>query len=722
MEPVLDEYREEEEEAETEGTGTEPENESERGRGVFDGALTDVDTDQEPQTDGVDTEDGRDVDEERARTPSQSRSSSVRPVIKEKEGGVNGSPVVPKKEKEDAGLDVDTDVFDGYSFKARDSVLLEDEEEGEGHSSEESSYEGEIKEEKVTVALEKVDEKAEEAVIDEEAEEEEEGPKTPEARPIGLPAIPSAEIQPELVVKDVVEAGGETIKVEGDVVSAEGAVDGHVGDRIQDAIIEPPPVPPKPTHLIPGLPITAAIPATTPITPVTATAAPAASGTTTTTAPGPRPRGRKERSGIRALDRYLSDTIEERSCASDASASENEGSDDEDEDWDLIEAGGREDRNGLGLGGVGARVGRGVGMRVKMKSGSLFSRGVVDRYRLKVFGNKSGGGGSGESSAGLSVPLRGRRVVSGMSVVSGRSFGSSTLGGSTSQKEQKEKEKAKEKEKEERRGRTPLTFRKHPREFLRAKSPRGSSATVTAATSMTSVMAGGSGSPSGSNTVSVSAASSLAGILLTPSHSISSRLDKEREKDAEGEKEKEKMVMTMTPYASNSNTQTTNSPGSPSLKSKESAVSFGGRSGSSDQSTNGPYVHVEVPDASASELMLGLGMSSMNMSPGVVGGKKAVQTQQRKMKLKKYKNNAEKVLSLFSSPKAGQQQHGGAGNAAAAQSNAGSKIVTQPSGGAALVETPTVQSATASASASVVESQAQALQGPVQPPQTVQQS
>ena len=64
-------------------------------------------------------------------------------------------------------------------------------------------------------------------------------------------------------------------------------------------------------------------------------------------------------------------------------------------------------------------------------------------------------------------------------------------------------------------------------------------------------------------------------------------------------------------------------------------------------------MHVEAPDASASELMLGLGM---NMSPNVnMGGKKVLQ-QQRKLKLKKYKNNAEKVLSLFSSPKGGQGQ------------------------------------------------------------------
>ena len=648
MEPVLDEYVEEAE--------TEPDNESERGRRLLcNGTLTDVDTDQEPHTDGVDTEDGRtgtgtegertDVDEEHEGTPSQSRSSSVRPSPKEKEGGVNGSPVVIQNEEEDV------DVFDGYSFKGRHSVLLEDEEEGEG--SEGSYYEGvgeadgvvkeEISEKEVD---EKVQEKENMDVVEEQVEE---GPKTPEAKLVDLPAESSPEIQ--LVEKQMGEMGQEEEEVEAgrveeEVVSTEGAVDGHVGeDTIQigrDGGIVPPPLPPKPTLPIPGLSAIATT-ATTPTTPTTTTTT---APTTARTTASHRPRARKERSGIPALDRYLSDTIEER--ASDASASENEGSEDEDDGWDLVEAGDGEDRNGLGM-----RVGRGVsvGMRVRMKGGSLFARGVVDRYRLKVFGGKSSGGsgnsneasgsGNGNGAAGSMGQSRGKRVVSG---ISGKSFGSSTLGGGGIPSHKKE-QKDKEKQKEERRGRTPLTFKKHPREFLRAKSPRGSTTTIaTIATSKASVMAGGSSSHSGSHTVPVSATSSLAGILLTPSHSMSSyRFDKEKE----WEKEREKIS-----YNTNPNTSATNSPGSPSLKSKESALSVGGLSrASSDQSTNGRYVHVEVPDASASELMLGLGMS---MTPAVnVGGKKTPQQQQRKLKLKKYKNNAEKVLSLFSSPKGG---------------------------------------------------------------------
>lgn len=652
MEPVLDEYQEE---AEMEGTEPENENEHEGRRRLDHEPLTDVDTDQEPQTDGVDTEGGgtgtegdrTDADEDPEGTPSQSRSSSVLPSREKVEGIINGSPVIARKEE-------DVDVFDGYSFKGRHSVLLEDED--EGGSSEGSYYEGDgdvegdvVREE---VKVDGVLQKDDRVMVE---DEEEEGRKTPEARPVGLPAISSPEAQ--LAVKNVV-VGEEIVelqRVEEEVVSAEGAVDGHEATVSigPDGCVVPPPVPPKPTSAIPGLSTTTATPAST------ATTTPI----TTTTSGPTRLRTRKERSGVPALDRYLSDTIEERSpCASDASASEN-GSDDEDDDWDLIEKGDGEDRNGLG-GLGGGRVGRGVGvgMRVRMKGGNLFARGVVDRYRLKVFGNKSSSGAAGsggDSSSVLNSQSRGRRVVSGMSVISGRSFGSSTFGGVNGGSPVQKKEQ-KQKEKEERRGRTPLTFKKHPREFLRAKSPRGSIATTaTTATSRTSVMAGGS---PGYQTVPVSAASSLAGILLTPSHSISSyRFDKDKE----------------IPHIPNTNT--TSLPGSPSLKSKESAMSVGGQScASSDQSTNGPYVHVEVPDASASELMLGLGM---NMNPNVnMSGKKTQQQQQRKMKLKKYKNNAEKVLSLFSSPKGGQQVLGQGGNGGLGPSNSISNFVQQGGG------------------------------------------
>ena len=136
----------------------------------------------------------------------------------------------------------------------------------------------------------------------------------------------------------------------------------------------------------------------------------------------------------------------------------------------------------------------------------------------------------------------------------------------------------------QRRGRTPLTFRKHPRQFLRAKSPPPSFTNKSATPSRT---------PSASN------GNSIAG-FFTSSPSMS--------------------------------TNTFTNP--PSLKSKESATSVGGQSQSSDQSNGRSTVFVEAADA-------------IQVSPQ--GNK-----HRRKLKLRKYKNNAEKVLSLFSSPRQSQ--------------------------------------------------------------------
>ena len=80
MEPVLDDFNENE-------------------------AMEATDTDQEPQTD-TDRTDG----EETTTTPSQSRSSSIRP-----------QPLI-------SFIDDDVDLFDGYSFKGRHSVLIDDDE------------------------------------------------------------------------------------------------------------------------------------------------------------------------------------------------------------------------------------------------------------------------------------------------------------------------------------------------------------------------------------------------------------------------------------------------------------------------------------------------------------------------------------------------------------------------------------------------------------------
>jgi len=455
MEPVLDEYNDEA-----------------------------MDTDQEPQTDAERT-DGEDSNT----TPSQSRSSSIRPL-------------------QHKPMEEDVDVFDGYSFKGRHSVLMDDEEEeGSEEGSGEGSEEGSVFDvDNLLDEKKNVDQPSESMEGLQVEEDEGLGPKTPEARPAALPPVSEPVVQTEPI-----RASEEVPEANADVRTDE-EEEGKEGTRQKskdvpspgqaDAVA--PPLPPKPT---------------TSRQPITAR-------------PG---RPRKERSGVPALDRYIEEDTEVT-----------EAERDEDDDWDFIEAVDGEDRNGA-------------------KGTSLFARGVVDKYRLKVFGKNS-------------TPSRhGQRVASGMSVASQAT--TSVDSPSPSQ----------------RRGRTPLTFRKHPREFLRAKSPRSFTK------KKDDKSAGSSRTASNSNTVS--ATSSIAGIL-TPSQSMSSNT-----------------------FAASY---------TPSLKSKESALSVGRQSQSSDQSNGQSAVFVEVSDA-------------VQSSPQGNNNKPL-----RKMKLKKYKNNAEKVLSLFSSPRQNQ--------------------------------------------------------------------
>jgi hypothetical protein len=473
---------------------------------VLDDANEDAgDTDAEPQTDAEPT-DG----EESNTTPSQSRSSSIHPPVAQAT-----TPAAPE--------DDSVDVFDGYSFKGRHSVLLDDEDEEEGSEEGSESDEGDIlKDLDVELEPETPKRPTEEGGDTEDGEgdaEDAEGaePKTPEARPV-VPVEPV----PELPAQQ------------------------------EDAIMEEPRVlEPEPE------PEPEVVPATTTDTAAAAAAAPVAvreepkprKSKEQARAPvpekelpapqvPPKPsrlgRPRREKSGVPALDRYLSDAIDE-----DAEATEKE--DEEDDDWDFVEAADGEDRNGA-------------------KGTSLFARGVVDRYRLAVFRKAS-------TPSQRTVP----RSFSGISRDS-EATGAGTEASDSPSPSQ-------------RRGRTPgLTFRKHPRQFLRPKSPPPSSYSSKSSLS-------GSKPMSRSN----SATMSSSGGLLTPSPSASATMM------------------------------------SPSLKSKESAMSMGAQSSSSGE--NGK---VEV---------LSDGRSRAPSSPPD-GGERP-----KNKKLKKYKENAEKVFSLFSSPR-----------------------------------------------------------------------
>ena len=491
-----------------------------------------TDTDQEPQTD-ADRTDGDDTNT----TPSQSRSSSIRPLQHQPQQPLQ--PVAPPLAEDD-----DVDVFDGYSFKGRHSVLIDDEEEEEVSGSDE--VEGEstdeeqdgrdlavlqgLEQQQQVAAADTVEEpKLEGGEVEDVVEQE---PKTPEARPtLALPPV----------VEDVVTP------------VAAPAVEPRVEEEIKEVPRMEEPLPAAPT----GEEVAkAATSLPTPVVAAPAAAPPSSTSTETsgrTTPPSSKmsaivasrlpanarsARPRKERSGVPALDRYLSDAVDEDTELTEAEQGE-------DDDWDFIEAADGEDRNGA-------------------KGTSLFARGVVDRYRLAVFRKSS-----------TPNARAGQRSASGTSTATEMESPSPT----------------------QRRGRAPgLTFRKHPRQFLRPKSPPPSSFSAKSARSVSQ-----SASASNSNSNTMSGASTAA--LLTPSLSVGSSTF-------------------ALPH---------------SLKSKESATSVGAQSHSSGQSGNGQSaVFVEMAD-------------TPRTSPPQVNGREPKPPKSKK--LKKYKNNAEKVFSLFSSPR-----------------------------------------------------------------------
>ncbi|KAG1879535.1 hypothetical protein C8R48DRAFT_745056 [Suillus tomentosus] len=446
-----------------------------------------TDTDRD-QTDAEPT-DGE--GEDSSTTPSHSRSPSVHPI------------------------DESVDVFDGYSFKGRHSVILDDDDDGEvsGESEREETDEEEVPEILSNIADTPLQPEVEEAspVVDETTPE----PKTPEARPQVLPEEQPAEI--------IVQPQEETATL---VEEPATPVEPITPSEPPSTPLKELPLPTTPTS--PPQEIVPIPPAKDVKQKVTKPAAPRPSAHRST-------RNRREKSGVPALDRFLSDGPDEEECT------EKE----EEEDWDFIEAGDGEDRNGT-------------------KGTSLFARGVVDRYRLAVF-----------RKASTPSQRMGGRSFSGMSKESDVHGTDPAESPSPSEKH--------------RRGRAPaLKFRKTPRQFLRAKSPPSSFPTTKSSSTAKTL------TPSTSATLS----SVSSGGLLSPSG-------------------------------------TSPTPMSPSLKSKESATSVG-ESLSSDQS-NGDTIPETL------------------FSPESTRGVPAAHTEEpeklKTKKLKKYKEGAEKMLSLFASPR-----------------------------------------------------------------------
>lgn len=361
-------------------------------------------------TDGSRTEDEKDGVAEENRTPSQSRRNSS--------AGSKPKPVQAVEEDDES-----VDAFDGYSFKGRHSVLIDDEEDsgsdGSSDGSDRISEDSHAKDQEIRDHLQQAtDRLAEQLGVtpelaeEQEAEEEEDEPKTPPARPLSLPQEITEEKRDE-------------------------------SDQVPPT---PPPPTTKPAHKkTPSEPVDAGdepktrkskdFPRPVSIAPVVAPVVPvkdkSAKPTALPTSRHPAHK-RKEKSGVAALDQYLSPDDGERT----------EVDEEDDDDWDLIDASNieGEDKNG----------GRG---------NTLFARGVVDKYKLAV----SGFGRKGISS----TPSRGgARSVSGATT--------STITDSPPPSVPSTPGSAKKRGKNQ-----GYSFRKNPRQFLRPKSPPSSFSSAT---------------------------------------------------------------------------------------------------------------------------------------------------------------------------------------------------------------------------------------------------
>ncbi|KAF8580107.1 kinase-like protein [Ramaria rubella] len=233
------------------------------------------------------------------------------------------------------------------------------------------------------------------------------------------------------------------------------------------------------------------------------------------------------------------------------------------------------------------------------KGTSLFARGVVDRYRLAVFRKASGG--QPRSFSGLSVDsdIGGSGSGDAAAVGSAAAAAAAAAAGVTASPSPSEK----------RRGRTTgLSLGKSTRQFLRARSPPSTFSAGTRSVSRTTVA-------SAQHPGTVSSASSG---LLTPSPSVPT---------------------------------SASTPAGRSLKSKDSTTSMGSPSGSSD----GDRRSLSQSAADLTVVGAGAGVVGTGSSPasGVGEGVKRAGEEgaQKVKKMKRYKEGAEKVLSLFGSPR-----------------------------------------------------------------------
>jgi serum/glucocorticoid-regulated kinase 2 len=481
-------------------------------------------------------------------------------IDEERQPSANGSPAIEPQQE--------PDIFDGYSFKARNSVIIEDDDGNEG--SDETDGEASIKRE---------------SIIEQPEDELEAGQKTPDAHINVVPPTPT----PASAVVEAFRKQQEVERAAAASPTAEEGVDKH--PEGQEATYDETPAPKTPTNKVEelgtsGSPAPASPEKELPKPPAPKEEAPKAPSApvekekkVVTISEKPRAKpvehvkpkttrnvkpARRERSGVAALDRDLSDVIDEDEMPAH----------DEDDDWDFVEALGAEDYNG-------------------QQGKSLFARGVVDRYRLRVFGkpsdskprtlqrNPSSGGGASSTTQG--------------------EFSDMPVAASPTPSDKK-------------RGRGGLSLRK-PKTFLRAKSPAATYSAGSSSLSRPMV-----------STQPATFSGSSSGVLMTPSASTP--------------------LSTLPPN------------GTMSLKSHPSMNSMGSP-GSSDTSVNGNDLGRGSINMSAAEFASpGKSRGNNKSSPDLRRQARASTTdgdesrQKGLKKMRKYtEQGAEKVMSLFSSPR-----------------------------------------------------------------------
>ncbi|KDQ15602.1 hypothetical protein BOTBODRAFT_54499 [Botryobasidium botryosum FD-172 SS1] len=310
--------------------------------------------------------------------------------------------------------ELDSDMFDGYSFKGRSCVALEGEEDSDGSVALSDDEDDGVPEVKLDLSmLHDADGESHAA-----AEVASEGASDKGAEH-ATPVMSQAALPKEDVVEAVVEPASDIVDI------VEEPLLGLIllEDDIALALAVATPLPPSPVVPAPVTPLEeeAKTPTETPIragSPEIPAPHPAAAAASASRPP----RGGRRQKSERERAATLIKEVDEAPAA-----------DSDDDDWDLVEAPGVEDINGS-------------------KGNTLFARGVVDRYRLAVFRKSS-------SQQPRRASGRDRRVVSGMTTSPGTKSVTIDAAASPSPSDAK------------RRGRAGLSIRKSTRQFLRARSP-----------------------------------------------------------------------------------------------------------------------------------------------------------------------------------------------------------------------------------------------------------